>query len=196
MQTHLNKALLGQKTCWTTLERAYIWVWRAAQLLNDREAAPREVQRRYATLLERLRAAKPELGELEGAMDHFLKVTASYQPYLFHTYAVPGLPATNNSLEQLFGSFRHHERRILGRKVTSSSTVLRGPVRLIACLATRAGQGTPEQLAPRCLSTWKRVRSQLETRHEGRREQRRFRRDPLVYLAQLEHDLLSPSLLL
>ena len=196
MPRPLEKALLSQTTCWTTLERAYTGVWRAAQLLNDREAAPGDVQRRYATLLERLGATKPELGELEGAMDHFLKVTVSYGSYLFHTYAIPGLPATNNDLEQLFGSFRHHERRILGRKVTSSSTVLRGPVRLIASIATRAGHGTPEQLAPRCLSTWNGVRSQLETRHEGRREQRRFRRDPLAYLAQLEQNLLSPSLLL
>lgn len=196
MHSHLDKALRIQNNSWSTLERAYIWVWRAAQLLNDREAAPGEVRRRYATLLERLRATKPELGELEGAMDHFLKVTASYGPYLFHTYAIPGLPATNNDLEQLFGSFRHHERRILGRKVTSSSTVLRGPVRLIACLATREGHGSPHQLVPRCLSTWKHLCSTLKSRLEGRRDQYRFRRNPSDYLTQLEHDLLSPALLL
>ena len=39
-------------------------------------------------------------------------------------YDVPGLPRTDNALEQLFGSTRHHERRCTGRKVASPSPVL------------------------------------------------------------------------
>lgn len=196
MQAHLERAMTDPQDGWLTLERAYTWVWRAAQLLSDREAAPGEVEQRFEKLLDRLRSTKAKFGELEVTLEHFLKVTASYQPYLFHTYAVADLPRTNNALEQLFGSFRHHERRILGRKVTSSSTVLRGPVRLIASVVTRQGKGTPQQLAPRCLASWRTLRSQLESRQEARREQRRFRRDPSGYLAQLEHDLLSLPLLL
>src|SRR3712207_5628887 len=76
-------------------------------------------------------------GDLAGAIDHFCKVTRSYRPGLFHCYAVPELPRTNNGLEQLFGSQRHHERRATGRKMASPAAVLRGEVRLIAATATR-----------------------------------------------------------
>jgi hypothetical protein len=48
-------------------------------------------------------AQQATLGALAPAVDQFLKVTASYWPGLFHTYAVPGLPRTNNALEQYFG---------------------------------------------------------------------------------------------
>src|SRR5205807_2034671 len=76
-------------------------------------------------------------GPLAGAVDHFLKVTRSYRPGLFHCYAVADLPRTDNDLERLFGSYRRHERRATGRKANSSATVLRGPVRLTAGLVTR-----------------------------------------------------------
>src|SRR3712207_9555722 len=76
-------------------------------------------------------------GDLAGAIDHFCKVTRSYRPGLFHCYAVPDLPRTNNGLEQLFGSQRHHERRASGRRTASPAAVLRGEVRLISATATR-----------------------------------------------------------
>ena len=68
---------------------------------------------------------------------NFAKVTRSYRPGLFHCCNVPGLPRTNNGLEQLFGSQRYHERRATGRKAASPAAVLRGEVRLIAATATR-----------------------------------------------------------
>ena len=40
------------------------------------------------------------LGPLTPALAHFHKVTASYWPGLFCCYDVPGLPRTNNDLEQ------------------------------------------------------------------------------------------------
>ena len=64
-------------------------------------------------------------------------MTRSYRPGLFHGYAVADLPRTNNDLEQLSGSYRRHERRVTGRKVSSPATVLRGPARVVAALATR-----------------------------------------------------------
>ena len=59
---------------------------------------------------------------------HFLKVTRSYWPGLFHSHEVEGLPRTNNELEQFFGSYRYHERRCSGRKVACPGTVVRGSV--------------------------------------------------------------------
>ena len=65
-------------------------------------------------------------GTLADAVAHFRKVARSYQPGLFHCYAVPGLPRTNNDLEHLFGAQRYHERRANGRKAASPGAVLRG----------------------------------------------------------------------
>src|SRR5205807_2655409 len=69
-------------------------------------------------------------------LEHFVKVSTSYEPGLFHCYDVKDLPRTNNELEQFFGSYRHHERRISGRKVASASLVVRGAVRVVAAVAT------------------------------------------------------------
>ena len=95
------------------------------------------VQRRFDGLMAAMARHRARAGDLAGAIDHFCKVTRSYRPGLFHCYAVPELPRTNNGLEQLFGSQRHHERRATGRKMASPAAVLRGEVRLIAATATR-----------------------------------------------------------
>ena len=77
------------------------------------------------------------VGGLRGSPEARDEVARSYRPGLFHCYAVPCLPRTNNGLEQLFGPQRHHERRATGRRTASPATVLRGEVRLIAATATR-----------------------------------------------------------
>src|SRR5918992_794130 len=93
--------------------------------------------------------ARPRGGSLAEAVDHFLKVTRSYWPGLFHCYAVADLPRTNNDLEQLFGAHRYHERRSSGRKVASPGLVVRGAVRVPAALATRLrGEVRGEDLMP------------------------------------------------
>jgi len=68
-------------------------------------------------------------GKQAERLQHFVKVSASYEAGLFHCYDVVDLPRTNNELEQFFGSYRHHERRVSGRKVASASLVVRGAVR-------------------------------------------------------------------
>jgi len=58
---------------------------------------------------------KAQVGDLAGGIEHFLKVTRSYWPGLFHCYDIQGLPRTNNDLEHIFGQWRHHQRRCTGR---------------------------------------------------------------------------------
>jgi hypothetical protein len=60
------------------------------------------------------------------AMGQFLKVTRSYWRGLFAYYEVADRPLTNNDREQFFGSYRYHERRCRGRKVTCPGTVVSG----------------------------------------------------------------------
>ena len=122
----------------------------AAHLL-DREAAASVEARRceYRQLLATLSRERATVGPLEPAIGHFLKVTKSYWRGLFQCYEFTDLPRTNNDLEQVFGSVRHHERRATGRKGASPGAVVRGAVRLIAAVATRLGSFGPAQLCPR-----------------------------------------------
>ena len=114
---------------WPDVERAYAWVHTAARILeNTAGEEANTVRRRFDGLTAALRRHRALAGTLEPAIAHFIKVTRSYRPGLFHCYAVPGLPRTDNDLEQAFGAQRYHERRSTGRKSASPAAVLRGEV--------------------------------------------------------------------
>ena len=183
-------------------------VHRAAhELGNERELRGAGVRRRYRGVLDEIRTAAARAapgGDLRAGLEHFLKVTRSYEPGLFHCYDVPGLPRTNNDLEQLFGSTRHHERRCTGRKAASPGVagqppipaplVLRGSVRVVAGLGTRGQCFAAKDLAPVDPQTWRQIRAGLEQRRQSRVLRCRFRRNPQAYLQQLEATLLKPAL--
>jgi hypothetical protein len=153
------------------------------------------VRRRLSGLLGAMARHKEKAGRLAGAVGHFLKVSKSYWPGLFHCYDDEGVPRTNNALEQLFGSQRYHERRAGGRKSGSPSLVLRGPARLIAAVATRQrGAFTAEDLAGADRAEWAKLRQELDVRRKRRTERRRFRRDPEGYLRDLEVKLIQSGL--
>ena len=137
---------------------------------------------------------KAQVGELAVGIDFFLKVTCSYWSGLFHCYDIDGLPRTNNDLEQLFGSWRHHQRRCNGRKVASASSVLRGSVQLVAAVATRLAVFTSQDLAMVSVTAWQKLRSQLEQHRLKRIKQRQFRLSPTTYLSELEAQLLQLAL--
>ncbi len=180
---------------WPDIDTAYRLVSQAAQVLhNAEEGTVEQVEQRFNTVLQRIEQEANRSGSLPDALKHFLKVTVSYRPHLFHSYRLPDLPCTNNDLEQFFGAARYHERRIAGRKVASPSTVIRGQVRLVAAFGTRLHPPTGPDLQPRCLMAWRRLRAGLEVRHEARRQQLRFRRSPDQYLAALEAQFLKLSL--
>jgi hypothetical protein len=169
----------------------------ALVLENEGLLTGEQVRQRFGQVVEQIRQAGQQARErgqekLAEALEHFVKVAGSYEPGLFHCYDVADLQPTNNDLEQLFGSYRHHERRVSGRKKGSESLVLRGGVRLLAALATRLEEISPEGLAPRDLEQWRQKRSDLGRRRQARAQQKRFRRDPDSFLRQLE-DKLSQS---
>jgi hypothetical protein len=188
-------ALDRTRGLWPDIRRAYAWVHGAARILNNvagLDAAA--VARRFAGLVAAIGRHRATAGTLAGAVDHFLKVTRSYRPGLFHCYAVADLPRTNNDLEQLFGSYRRHERRVSGRKVSSSATVLRGPVRVAAALATKLRRRDARDLAGADRQRWRQVRASLERRRRARVLRVQFRRDPEGYLRRLEQLLCQPTL--
>jgi hypothetical protein len=195
LHSSLKKALAETAALWPELEVSYLWVHQAARILdNSQNLDHQEVKQRFAGLLGAMSHHRQKAGTLEPAVDHFLKVTRSYWPGLFHCYKVPDLPRTNNDLEQFFGSHRYHECRTNGRKTASPSLVLRGSVQLIAATASRLQTFSATDLAPSNLQAWTELRRELEQRRHTRTLQRRFRRDPAGYLAQLEQDFLQLSL--
>jgi hypothetical protein len=176
------------------------YVKRVARLLGRDDLSGAEVSKRLRVLLGRMaaeagRAQRRGEQELAADLRHFVKVSASYEAGLFPCYDVADLPRTNNDLEHVFGSVRYHERRASGRKVASAALVVRGSVRVLAGVATRRGQGSAAELAPRDVGAWRRLRADLEKRREARRRQRRFRHNEKAYLRDLEDRFLQTTLL-
>ncbi len=192
LKTILQRGLDDTASLWPDVRVTYNWVHRAAHILNNEDQDGKAVvKRRLQGLLGAMTRHHAKAGSLAPAVAHFLKVSRSYWPGLFHCYSVPDLPRTNNDLEQFFGAHRCHERRATGRKGAAPGLVLRGSVRLVACAATRIHPFASEELVPETVSAWQELRHNLETRRQQRTQRRHFRRDPASYLAKLEADLLK-----
>jgi len=195
LKTILQRGLDDTAALWPDVRMPYGWVQKAAHILNNEgQLGEATVKRRLQGLLGAMTRHQARAGSLTPAVGHFIKVSRSYWPGLFHCYSVPELPRTNNDLEQFFGAYRYHERRTTGRKGASPALVLRGSVQLVAYAATRLRPFTGEELAPDQTQTWQELRQRFETRRQQRTHRRRFRRDPASYLAKLEADFLQLSL--
>jgi hypothetical protein len=191
----ITRGLEGTAALWPDIARAYGWVHRAAHILNNRgEEDARLVRRRFDGLVAAMHRHRGTAGTLADAIEHFRKVARSYKPGLFHCYAVPGLPRTNNDLEHLFGAQRYHERRASGRKAASPATVLRGEVRLIAATATRLRPPAARELGRVSRERWTALRQRLDHRRHARTLRTRFRRNPDAYLAALEQQACQSAL--
>jgi hypothetical protein len=184
---------------WPPIQAVFAYVHRAAHVLaNPAGEGSAGVRETYQALLAEWQAEPTEpFGPLAPAVARFQKVTASYWPGLFYCYDLAELPRTNNDLEHYFGTARHLERRVTGRKAASPALVVRGAVRVVAAVATRleaVETRNAAALRPRDVAAWWALRRQVELRHHARRAQARFRRDPQTYLATLEQSLLKPAL--
>jgi hypothetical protein len=183
----VNRGLEETADLFAPVEELFGWVYRVAHELSNHDARSGSgVRRRWDGLIREMDGLARPRADLSEALGHFVKVSRSYEPGLFHCYDVADLPRTNNDLEQLFGSHRHHERRCSGRKAASAGLVVRGSVRLVAGLMTRLGEVTAEELAPTDVFAWQELRAELGYREAARVQQRRFRRDPGGYLKRLE----------
>lgn len=158
----------------------------ARLLANPADEPGAKVRRRFEGLLGAMRRHRDRVDGLAPALDHFAKVARSYRPGLFHAADVVDLPRTNNALEQLFGSQRYHERRATGRKTASPGAVLRGAVRLVAGIRTRAGAPSGCDLGRVNPEKWQALRQGIDIRRQASTARTRFRRDPDAYLDALE----------
>lgn len=173
---------------------AFGWVHRAAHVLGQEGTSGARIRRQLSGLLGAMKHHRAKVLALGRAADHFVTVSRSYWPGLFHCYDTPELPRTNNDLERAFGSHRYHERRATGRKGASPALVLRGSVRLVAGLATRQCAVGASDLAEAGRFRWQELRQELDQRRHRRVERWRFRRDPEAYLKALENTLNQSGL--
>lgn len=191
----LAKGLEATASAWPEIREAFGWIHRfAAVLANKPGLDAAGVRRRFDGLLAATTRHGAFRGGLAEAFAHFRKATRSCRPHLFACYDVADLPRTNNALEQFFGSYRYHERRCSGRKVSCPGTVVRGSVRLVAAAATRLRPIEAADLIPSDLAAWRSARGSLERRQAVRTLGRRFRRDPDAYLRSLEGLLINQVL--
>ena len=190
----IRRALEAAGGAFAPLMLAFGWVHRAAHLLGQTDQTGAAVRGQLAGLLGAMRRHRDAVGDLGPAVDHFVKVSRSYWPGLFHCYDTPDLPRTNNDLEQTFGSHRYHERRASGRRQASPGLVVMGSARLISGLATRLRPEEGLALRSGYVEGWQKLRADLEQRRESRRKQRRFRHDPDAYLRALERRYFQLSL--
>lgn len=171
------------------------WIDQAVTILdNEQELPVLYVQQRFGAWAIFMSDHREQLGSLGDSISHLLKITRSYWSGLFHCYRVENLPKTNNDLEQVFGSFRHHQRRTTGRKKASASLLIRGESRLMAAVVTRIKTFTASDLATADLVAWRKQRSQLELLRQKRLQQLRFRREPENYLLELQIKLIQSIL--
>jgi len=191
----VHAGLTATEKLWPPIRQAYVWLHQAAHLLaNAEQRDVPTLQQEYQQLLASMTQHQDRLGTLAPAVAHFRKVTQSYWDGLFRCYQVKDLPRTNNDLEQYFGTARHVERRVTGRKRASPTLVVRGSVRVVAAGASRLCSFSAADLRLSDVAAWHELRHTLDYRHEGRRRQLRFRRDPQAYLASLEQRLIRSSL--
>lgn len=197
LHTILDKALSATAAVWPPLMAIFQWIHHAAQILdNPQHLSSAGVQALYQTLLDQLTAwIATDAGESCRAWgEHCLKLTRSYWSGLFHCYDVPDLPRTNNDLEHFFGTLRHHERRLTGRKALAPSLLVRGAVRVIAALISWNRPLSALELSQINLADWPAQRRQLQQLRQARVLQRRFRQHPDPYLAALEERLVKLDL--
>jgi hypothetical protein len=197
MRELLRRALEATAGLWPKLILIFAWIGQAAAILdNPTKQGGAFIQAQYQALMEQLAThLSTAAGQsIRSLGEHFLKITRSYWPGLFHCYEVAGLPRTDNDLEHLFGTLRHQERRISGRKSAPPTLIIRGSVRVLAAVLSRLQPVDPIQLGRVDRVAWQETRQQLQRLRHARVLQRRFRRHPALFLAELEERLVKLSL--
>jgi len=124
---------------------------------------------------------------LRPKLEHLVTVLRRLAPGLYHCYDVPGLPRTDNDLEQFYRRLKTNERRITGHRRSDSFVVRVGGFAAYAA----ASCGEPEASVLRALATvpagaWQRERAILRANQERQAKMRRFHLHRADYLADLE----------
>ena len=106
---------------------------------------------------------------------------------LYHCYDVPGLPRTDNAMEQFYRRVKTEQRRITGRKRADAFVVRSGGFAVYATAASAIAETTLlAQLSAVPAVQWQAERVLLRATQERQTKMRRFRLHRDAYLADLE----------
>jgi hypothetical protein len=149
-----------------------------------------QIRRRVEAALDEMEAclAAGELPEwLAPPIEHVIIVLRRLGHGLYHCYDVPGLPRTDNDLEQFYRRVKALERRITGHKRSDTFVVRLGGFAVYAV----AARAEPERalladFAAVPALVWQRERDLLRATYRRQTQMRRFRLHRTAYLADLE----------
>ncbi len=120
-------------------------------------------------------------------VQHLVTVLRRLGHGLYHCYDVPGLPRTDNDLEQFYRRVKTLERRITGHKRSDAFVVRVGGFAVYATAASATAEAELlRQLAAVPAEAWQAERLMLWTTEARQTKMRRFRLHRTAYLADLE----------
>jgi hypothetical protein len=179
------------------LEQAHTWLCEIARRLEptpDPETGERptgsQVRQRVEAVLDEGaaavgRGAVPNW--LVQPVAHVATVLRRLGDGLYHCYDVPGLPRTNNDLEQFYRRVKAGERRTTGRRRSDTFVVRVGGFAVYAVASSTCSEAElNNQLAGVAATDWCSERQRLRGNQERQTKMRHFRLHPDAYLADLE----------
>jgi hypothetical protein len=149
-----------------------------------------QVRQRVESYLDELARARSEgrvPAWLTEPVDYLITVVRRLGDGLYHCYDVPGLPRTDNDLEQFYRRVKTLERRITGHKRSDTFVVRVGGFAVYATAASQATESALRgQLGAVPAAAWQAERATLWANQERQTKMRRFRLHRAAYLADLE----------
>jgi hypothetical protein len=120
-------------------------------------------------------------------VDHLITVLRRLGDGLYHCYDIPGLPRTDNDLEQFYRRVKALERRITGHKRSDTFVVRVGGFAVYAAAANQTTESELlRQLGTVPAAAWQAERATLWANQARQAKMRRFRLHRAAYLADLE----------
>jgi hypothetical protein len=196
----IRQALLAFEEQYVWLAEGYTWVLDISAILDAPLPQPSDaadgapastnampqtaVQAQLDAYLQRLQARTDLSAPLTAFRTHLVALTHRYAPGLFHSYHIPGLPRTNNDLESLFGALRRRTLCTVGPYRARQMLHDYGAWLLFEKVYDEQQQ--LERLHRVPLDDFRQERRRMHQHQASRTEDRRFRRQPQAYLANLE----------
>ncbi|MCP4936787.1 MAG: DUF3987 domain-containing protein [bacterium] len=190
----IRETLLAFEEDYLTLAEGYNWVLDISTILDKElpqagadaldeplSAAVQTELNQYLTHLEQRSDLNHTLLAFRG---HLRRLTTRYAPGLFHCYDIPGLPRTNNDTEALFGRVRRQTKRTSGAYHAKQRLHEQGAWLLFDLMGDEDEQLQRLQQVP--LAQWRDERQRMQAHLLSFCNDRRFRKQPVAYLTQLE----------
>ena len=144
-----------------------------------------EVAQEVAHYLDYLIDLKPYFTDDTTTIEHIIKRTQAWATGLFHCYAAPAIPRTDNGLEQYIGVLKRQRRRTTGHKAVADYITRHGPYAVFYDSEETAAE-TLDRFRQVSIKEFRDERARFRTAQAGQRRIRSFRRDPAGYLQRLE----------